>query len=210
MTKTKTRTLTRVFLLKGFDRDAVPGDPTQDYVAATEAVWHALLNAAVTSKYADDGPAEHEGRPGYLVTGVGPRDIIRTLWPRLVSESPASARRFMNAARTHLVRSGNAACLRQERKHATGQWWVAAEWVAPETRRRTHALDAGESVTDHAAESPAVDLPSEGPEISDQEIVMGISNLISVLIDRHTRELREENKRLQERLDAISHVIGAP
>jgi hypothetical protein len=108
----------------------VPRDPTRDYVSAAWSVWQELRAAAPDQVV----PVEHKEQSGWIVTGVSPRDIVRSLWPTLVENDPLAAQRLMSTVRNRFTKSGNAACLQQSRRYGSGQWWVPAEW-APSSRR---------------------------------------------------------------------------
>lgn len=203
MTRTKTR------------RAGVPQDPTQDYVAAAETVWHEMRNAALEQAV----PAELKGQAGWIVTGASPRDIVRALWPRLVRSDEKAARRLMSSVRNQLIKSGNAFCLDQERKHTRSQWWVADEWTR--IQRRARARNATKSPVVDPPRPPAEDQISLASSLASarEELRVGLltyADRVVHLVDKtvalanETRELREENERLRERLDAISHVIGEP
>src|SRR6266581_2163752 len=84
-------------LLNGYDaREDVPERPGLDYVKAAELVWFAMYQQAMRSDNPSDIELENEGKTGRVVTGLGPYQAIRLLWPEL---TPAEFTRAGNATR---------------------------------------------------------------------------------------------------------------
>jgi len=119
----------RSALLREWAPDDVPERPGLDYVRATKIVWSSMQAQAERSDKPGDVPMVNDGRSGRIVTGLGPNQAIRLVWPEL---TVAEFQRAANAVRVILRKTCNAICMEPGRRQSLGVWWVADDWIAPE------------------------------------------------------------------------------
>jgi len=119
----------RSALLREWAPDDVPERPGLDYVTATKIVWSSMQAQGERSDKPGDVPMMNDGRSGRIVTGLGPNQAIRLMWPEL---TVAEFQRAANAVRVILRKTCNAICMEPGRRQSLGVWWVADDWIAPE------------------------------------------------------------------------------
>jgi len=119
-----------------FNRKALLGDdveeisklerPGDNYIKAGYLIWLAMR---ASNFHQDNTPMVGDNdRPGRTVTGMGPAQAIRLLWPNI---SNAEMDRSRLAITRHLKVFNNAVCLEQGRQHTLAKWWVSDVWQEP-------------------------------------------------------------------------------
>lgn len=211
-------------LLGGMDISEIPDYPVDDYPYAARLVWTAMHNSALRSDREDDGALVGDrDRPGHVLTGMGPAQAVRLLWPHLAKNQEQAT--YQAIRKVLIAESGNIQCLVQGRYNTDSKWWISDEWIEPTAvkaprkprkpkkaakpldstadtlikreAKESVALDKGEGQTQSLPE-PKIPLPEELNTGTELGPVTSSVHAITYIIEKLTRELQDENRALRD------------